>query len=143
MPNMVAASRAQLEPCSCSSVLRTCTHLEVSGQETSTHIESVEGIAPEDQVVLLGGTPLEDGSLIGQCGISKFTILEVAAHMLGGKVHGSLTRAGKVRGQAPEVAKQARSCRRLAVPRDACNTTGALSISCQALARRKGPNANS
>ncbi|TFJ99899.1 MORN repeat-containing protein 2 [Platysternon megacephalum] len=84
--------------------------LEVSGQETvahvKAHIESLEGIAPEDQVVLLGGTPLEDESLIGQCGISEFTTLEVAARMLGGKVHGSLARAGKVRGQTPKVAKQ-------------------------------------
>ncbi|CAM2105281.1 unnamed protein product [Caretta caretta] len=84
--------------------------LEVSGQETVTHIkariESLEGIAPEDQMVLLGGTPLEDGSLIRQCGISELTTLEVAARMLGGKVHGSLACAGKVGDQTPKVAKQ-------------------------------------
>ncbi|XP_038245041.1 ubiquitin-like protein FUBI [Dermochelys coriacea] len=84
--------------------------LEVSGQETVAHIkaciESLEGIAPEDQVVLLGGTPLKDGSLIRQCGISELTILEVAAHMLDGKVHGSLACAQKVGGQTPKVAKQ-------------------------------------
>ncbi|EMP31613.1 Ubiquitin-like protein FUBI [Chelonia mydas] len=83
---------------------------EVSGQETVAHIkariESLEGIAPEDQVVLLGGTPLEDGSLIRQCGISELTTLEVAARMLGGKVHGLLACAGKVGDQTPKVAKQ-------------------------------------
>lgn len=45
----------------------------------------MEGIAPEDQVVLLGGTPLEDGAVIGQCGIADLTTLEVVARMLGGK----------------------------------------------------------
>ncbi|CAM5112661.1 unnamed protein product, partial [Natator depressus] len=121
--------------------------LEVSGQETVAHIkariESLEGIAPEDQVVLLGGTPLEDGSLIRQCGISELTTLEVAARMLGGKVHGSLACAGKVGDQTPKVAKQEKKRRRrrkkLAMPRDACSTTGTLSILCRALARRRAP----
>ncbi|KAG8146639.1 hypothetical protein E2320_013774 [Naja naja] len=58
--------------------------LEVSGHETVSHlkarIESLEGIALEDQVILLGGIPLENDSVIGQCGISDLTTLEVNAH---------------------------------------------------------------
>uniref|UniRef100_A0A8D2CSW1 FAU ubiquitin like and ribosomal protein S30 fusion n=1 Tax=Sciurus vulgaris TaxID=55149 RepID=A0A8D2CSW1_SCIVU len=84
--------------------------LEVTGQETvaqvKAHVASLEGIAPEDQVVLLAGTPLEDEATLGQCGVEALTTLEVAGRMLGGKVHGSLARAGKVRGQTPKVAKQ-------------------------------------
>uniref|UniRef100_A0A2K6UZX0 Uncharacterized protein n=1 Tax=Saimiri boliviensis boliviensis TaxID=39432 RepID=A0A2K6UZX0_SAIBB len=38
--------------------------------------------------------------------IKILTTLEVAGRMLGGKVHGSLAHAGKVRGQTPRVAKQ-------------------------------------
>uniref|UniRef100_A0A8C9IYH3 40S ribosomal protein S30 n=1 Tax=Panthera tigris altaica TaxID=74533 RepID=A0A8C9IYH3_PANTA len=38
--------------------------------------------------------------------IKALTTLEVACRRLEGKVHGSLTRAGKVRGQTPKVAKQ-------------------------------------
>uniref|UniRef100_A0A8C3PD47 FAU ubiquitin like and ribosomal protein S30 fusion n=3 Tax=Archelosauria TaxID=1329799 RepID=A0A8C3PD47_CHRPI len=121
--------------------------LEVSGQETvahiKAHIESLEGIASEDQVVLLGGTPLEDESLIGQCGISEFTTLEVAARMLGGKVHGSLARAGKVRGQTPKVAKQekkkkktGRAKRRMQYNRRFVNIVPGFG-------KKKGPNANS
>lgn len=45
----------------------------------------MEGISPEDQIVLLGGTPLEDDAVIGQCGIADLSTLEVAARMLGGK----------------------------------------------------------
>ncbi|XP_049499154.1 FAU ubiquitin-like and ribosomal protein S30 isoform X1 [Panthera uncia] len=80
--------------------------LEVTGQETvaqiKVHVASLEGIAPEDQVVLLAGTPLEDEATLGQCGVEALTTLEVAGRMLGGKVHGSLARAGKVRGQTPK-----------------------------------------
>ncbi|CAD7670705.1 unnamed protein product [Nyctereutes procyonoides] len=53
--------------------------LEVTGQEM--------GIFPEDQVLLLVGMPLEDEATLGQCG---------------GKVHGSLACAGKVRGKTPK-----------------------------------------
>ncbi|XP_025212393.1 ubiquitin-like protein fubi and ribosomal protein S30 isoform X1 [Theropithecus gelada] len=83
--------------------------LEVTGQETvaqiKAHVASLEGIAPEDQVVLLAGTPLEDEATLGQCGVEALTTLEVAGRMLGGKVHGSLARAGKVRGQTPKVSE--------------------------------------
>lgn len=53
--------------------------------------------------MLLAGTPLEDEATLGQCGVEALTTLEVAGRMLGGKVHGSLARAGKVRGQTPKV----------------------------------------
>uniref|UniRef100_A0A8D2FGB6 Ubiquitin-like domain-containing protein n=1 Tax=Theropithecus gelada TaxID=9565 RepID=A0A8D2FGB6_THEGE len=83
--------------------------LEVTGQEMVTqikaHVASLEGIAPGDQVVLLAGTPLEDEATMGQCGVEAL-ISQVASCMLGGKVHGSLTHAGKVRGQTLKVAKQ-------------------------------------
>nr|XP_039321853.1 40S ribosomal protein S30-like [Saimiri boliviensis boliviensis] len=50
--------------------------------------------------------PLEDEATLGQCGVEALTTLEVAGRMLGGRVHGSLAGAGKVRGQTPKVAKQ-------------------------------------
>ena len=46
---------------------------------------SLEGIAPEDQVVLLAGSPLEDEATLGQCGVEALTTLEVAGRMLGGE----------------------------------------------------------
>ena len=68
--------------------------LEVTSQETvsqiKAHVASLEGIAPEDQVLLLAGTPLEDEGILGQCGVEALSTLEVAGCMLGGKVHGSL-----------------------------------------------------
>ncbi|XP_044767725.1 ubiquitin-like protein FUBI [Neomonachus schauinslandi] len=120
--------------------------LEVTGQETvaqiKAHVASLEGIAP-DQVVLLAGTPLEDEATLGQCGVEALTTLEVAGRMLGGKVHGSLARAGKVRGQTPKVAKQekkkkktGRAKRRMQYNRRFVNVVPTFG-------KKKGPNANS
>ena len=46
----------------------------------------MEGIAPEDQVLLLAGTPLEDEATLGQCGVEALSTLEVAGRMLGGEL---------------------------------------------------------
>ncbi|XP_042115566.1 ubiquitin-like FUBI-ribosomal protein eS30 fusion protein [Peromyscus maniculatus bairdii] len=121
--------------------------LEVTGQETvaqiKAHVSSLEGIAPEDQVLLLAGSPLEDEATLGQCGVEALTTLEVAGRMLGGKVHGSLARAGKVRGQTPKVAKQekkkkktGRAKRRMQYNRRFVNVVPTFG-------KKKGPNANS
>nr|BAE40285.1 unnamed protein product [Mus musculus] len=121
--------------------------LEVTGQETvaqiKDHVASLEGIATEDQVVLLAGSPLEDEATLGQCGVEALTTLEVAGRMLGGKVHGSLARAGKVRGQTPKVAKQekkkkktGRAKRRMQYNRRFVNVVPTFG-------KKKGPNANS
>ena len=94
-------------------------------------------------MVLLGGAPLDDDAVIGQCGVTDLTTLEVAARMLGGKVHGSLARAGKVRGQTPKVAKQekkkkktGRAKRRMQYNRRFVNIVPGFG-------KKKGPNANS
>nr|XP_004656711.1 ubiquitin-like protein fubi and ribosomal protein S30 [Jaculus jaculus] len=121
--------------------------LEVTGQETvaqiKAHVASLEGIAPEDQVVLLAGTPLEDEAILAHCGVEALATLEVAGRMLGGKVHGSLARAGKVRGQTPKVAKQekkkkktGRAKRRMQYNRRFVNVVPTFG-------KKKGPNANS
>ena len=82
----------------------------MTSQETVTQIRarvaSLKGIAPEDQIMLLAGMPLKDEATLGQCGVEALTTLEVASCMLGGKFHGSLAYAGKVRGQTLTVAKQ-------------------------------------
>lgn len=93
--------------------------------------------------MLLAGTPLEDEATLGQCGVEALTTLEVAGRMLGGKVHGSLARAGKVRGQTPKVAKQekkkkktGRAKRRMQYNRRFVNVVPTFG-------KKKGPNANS
>ncbi|XP_027482232.2 LOW QUALITY PROTEIN: putative ubiquitin-like protein FUBI-like protein ENSP00000310146, partial [Zalophus californianus] len=121
--------------------------LEVTGQEAvaqiKAHVASLEGIAPVDQVVLLAGTPLEDeATLLGQCGVEALTTLEVASHMLGGKVHGSLARAGKVRGQTPKVAKQEKKKKTGQAKRWMQYNQRFVNV-VPTFGKKKGPNANS
>ena len=66
--------------------------------------------------------PLQTGFDLEQVGIAPFTTLTTQPGLLGGKVHGSLARAGKVKGQTPKVdaeekkkAKTGRAKRRMQV----------------------------
>ncbi|XP_066236082.1 ubiquitin-like protein FUBI [Saccopteryx leptura] len=121
--------------------------LEVTGQETvaqiKAHVASLEGIAPEDQVVLLAGTPLEDEAILGQCGVEALTTLEVAGRMLGGKVHSSLARAGKVRGQTPKVAKQEKKKKTTGRAKRRMQYNWHFVNVVPTFGKKKGPNANS
>ncbi|KAE8607185.1 hypothetical protein XENTR_v10011071 [Xenopus tropicalis] len=121
--------------------------LEVSGQETISQIKdqisSLEGIPSEDQVVVLAGSPLSEEHTLQQCGVCDLSTLDIVARLLGGKVHGSLARAGKVRGQTPKVAKQekkkkktGRAKRRMQYNRRFVNVVPTFG-------KKKGPNANS
>ncbi|XP_072277498.1 ubiquitin-like FUBI-ribosomal protein eS30 fusion protein [Pyxicephalus adspersus] len=121
--------------------------LEVSGQATVSQIKaqifSLEGIPCEDQIVFLSGTSLADDATLIQSGVCDLSTLDVAARLLGGKVHGSLARAGKVRGQTPKVAKQekkkkktGRAKRRMQYNRRFVNVVPTFG-------KKKGPNANS
>ncbi|XP_023668704.1 FAU ubiquitin like and ribosomal protein S30 fusion a [Paramormyrops kingsleyae] len=124
------------------------THaLEVTGTETvrdiKLQVQLLEGVPVEEQVLLLAGSPLDDAASLGQCGVSEHCTLEVLARMLGGKVHGSLARAGKVRGQTPKVDKQekkkkktGRAKRRIQYNRRFVNVVPTFG-------KKKGPNANS
>ncbi|XP_018601814.1 ubiquitin-like protein FUBI [Scleropages formosus] len=124
------------------------THtVEVTGHETvrdiKVRVQALEGVALEDQVLLLAGSPLEDDACLAQYGVSEHCTLEVVSRMLGGKVHGSLARAGKVRGQTPKVDKQekkkkktGRAKRRIQYNRRFVNVVPTFG-------KKKGPNANS
>ncbi|NXC37214.1 UBIM protein, partial [Campylorhamphus procurvoides] len=89
---------------------QTLLTLEVSGFETLAQIKEkvaeLSGVPPEDQVLLFAGSPLDDDTVLGQSALPELATLDLSTRLLGGKVHGSLARAGKVRGQTPKVAKQ-------------------------------------
>uniref|UniRef100_G3PH61 Ubiquitin-like domain-containing protein n=1 Tax=Gasterosteus aculeatus aculeatus TaxID=481459 RepID=G3PH61_GASAC len=64
------------------------THtLEVTGQETvgqiKAHVQGLEGLLVEDQVLLLAGCPLEDDATLASCGVSELCTLDVAGRLLG------------------------------------------------------------
>jgi len=50
--------------------------------QIKAHVALLERITPEDQVVLLAGTPLEDEATLGHCGVEALTTLEVAGQSL-------------------------------------------------------------
>ena len=57
-----------------------------------------------DEIVLsFNGTPLNDEQTVEQFGLTTGSTLDATVKLFGGKVHGSLARAGKVKGQTPKV----------------------------------------
>ncbi|KAL0830427.1 hypothetical protein ABMA28_002602 [Loxostege sticticalis] len=121
------------------------THvLDVNGEESIAQIKdrlrSLAGVENEDLTLSLSGAPLEDSCLVSEL---SSTELDLTVPLLGGKVHGSLARAGKVKGQTPKVEKQqkkkkktGRAKRRIQYNRRFVNVV-------QTFGRRRGPNSNS
>ncbi|KAG8227046.1 hypothetical protein J437_LFUL014893 [Ladona fulva] len=86
------------------------------------------------------GKPVEDEVLVSELQSHN---LDLTVPLKGGKVHGSLARAGKVKNQTPKVEKQekkkkktGRAKRRIQYNRRFVNIV-------QGFGRRRGPNANS
>ncbi len=63
-----------------------------------------EGVAAEALCIVNQGRVLTEGTL-AENGVEALATLQASVRVLGGKVHGSLARAGKVRGQTPKVEK--------------------------------------
>ncbi|XP_037281914.2 ribosomal protein S30 [Rhipicephalus microplus] len=120
--------------------------VEVTGEETvsflKNYLHTAEGIVPEDQRLYAeGGKPLNDGDLLSAC-LTDGALVNAVVPLVGGKVHGSLARAGKVKGQTPKVEKQekkkkktGRAKRRIQYNRRFVNAVATFG-------RRRGPNAN-
>ncbi|NWH75469.1 UBIM protein, partial [Piaya cayana] len=82
----------------------------VSGSDTVAQLKAqlaaLPGVPPpEEQILVFAGTPLADDAVLDQTPLPEFATLELSTRLLGGKVHGSLARAGKVRGQTPKVSE--------------------------------------
>jgi len=102
----------------------------------------LENASVEDLVLYRGGKPLENEFILAHC-VSDSATLDLDLRMLGGKVHGSLARAGKVKGQTPKVEKKekrkkktGRAKRRMQYNRRFVNVVASFG-------RKKGPNSNS
>ncbi|KAM9294177.1 ubiquitin-like FUBI-ribosomal protein eS30 fusion protein [Gastrophryne carolinensis] len=121
--------------------------LDVSGQDTvldvKARVAQLSGLSACDLLLSYAGVTLQDDSVLSQCGLCDRSTVDVTVRLLGGKVHGSLARAGKVRGQTPKVAKQekkkkktGRAKRRMQYNRRFVNVVPTFG-------KKKGPNSNS
>jgi len=122
--------------------------VEVSGFESvewlKAQVCALEGIEDaEEQVLSLNGAPLLESEPLASCGLAELCTVEMTGRLLGGKVHGSLARAGKVKGQTSKVEKQekkkkktGRARRRIQYNRRFVNVVATFG-------RKKGPNSNS
>merc|ERR1712141_373181 len=94
----------------------------------------------DDILLYVSGKPLsEDGvvSSIENCAV------DVTVPLLGGKVHGSLARAGKVRGQTPKVDAQEKKKKRTGRVKRRIQYNRRFVNVVATFGRRRGPNANS
>merc|ERR1712179_808211 len=64
------------------------------------------GYDTTELVLSQNGRCLEDDLTLAEAGINELATVEVFSRVVGGKVHGSLARAGKVKGQTPKVDPQ-------------------------------------
>merc|ERR1712048_1147580 len=106
-------------------------------------IEFCSGVKCEDQVLTYAGRPLLDDNTLSEGDLTESSTMYLGERLLGGKVHGSLARAGKVKGQTPKVdaqekkkKKTGRAKRRKQYNRRFVNVVATFG-------RKKGPNANS
>lgn len=116
-----------------------CEGNESVGQ-IKEQVAKLEGIPVGEVCLYCSGSPLNEEDLVAN--LRSFSI-DVSVSLKGGKVHGSLARAGKVKGQTPKVDKQekkkkktGRAKRRIQYNRRFVNVV-------QGFGRRRGPNANS
>ncbi|EFO21618.1 hypothetical protein LOAG_06871 [Loa loa] len=112
--------------------------------ETTTVAELKTLLHVDGALLTHGATILDDDKApLMNFGICDEANIDVSFRLLGGKVHGSLARAGKVRAQTPKVEKQekkkkktGRAARRIQYNRRFVN------IAVSGVGRKRGPNSN-
>lgn len=124
------------------SVRRLINVFPATPPSSSSSTTTVIGVPASAQYLTLGGRVLEDGVLAEQ-GVSSLMTVNVGVRMKGGKVHGSLARAGKVKGQTPKVEaeekkkkKTGRAKRRIQYNKRFVNVVVGFG-------KKRGPNSNS
>merc|ERR1712173_240857 len=110
-------------------------------QALRAQLSLLEGVDAEQLNLFCSGAPLEDEVSLA---FLENQSLDLTIPLKGGKVHGSLARAGKVRGQTPKVEagkkkkkKTGRAKRRIQYVRRFVNVVETFG------GRKKGPNSNS
>merc|ERR1711994_858981 len=110
---------------------------EANVEVLRAQLAQMEGVEPDMLNLYCAGSPLEDDMSLATL---ENQAVDITVPLRGGKVHGSLARAGKVRGQTPKVEavekKKSRAKRRIQYNRRFVNVV-------ETFGRKKGPNSNS
>merc|ERR1739848_832853 len=114
--------------------------VEETAGDVKLAVAESEGFAPDDLVLYYNGTPLSDNQALAKCADLATVVCEL--RLLGGKVHGSLARAGKVKGQTPKVDKQEKKKKRTGRAKRRQYNRRFVNV-VATFGRKKGPNANS
>jgi len=114
--------------------------VECEENETIGNIKvRVNNGIPLDQIHLYcEGEPLDDETLVGSLSCGE---LDMNIGLLGGKVHGSLARAGKVKGQTPKVEKQEKKKKKTGRAKRRFQYNRRFVNIVQSFGRKRGPNA--
>lgn len=83
-----------------------------------------------------------DEQTIEQFGLTAGSTLDATVKLFGGKVHGSLARAGKVKGQTPKVAKQEKRKKKTGRAKRRLQYKQRFATKVPGFGRRRGPNSN-
>jgi len=121
---------------------KSVRQLEIEPESTVGQLkEKIEDIPAEELLLYCRGRPLANEELVRDC-IEPNDTIDITIGLLGGKVHGSLAGAGKVKGQTPKVEKQekrkkktGRAKRRMQYNRRFVSTVASIG------GRKRGPNA--
>lgn len=100
----------------------------------------MESIDAEDFTLACEGSILQVDAVVSDLGSLE---LDFNIPMIGGKVHGSLARAGKVKGQTPKVEKQEKKKKKTGRAKRRIQFNRRFANVVQSFGRRRGPNANS
>ncbi|XP_076166487.1 ribosomal protein S30 [Ptiloglossa arizonensis] len=115
------------------------SHENVTIAELKEKIVQLEGAANTAFNLYCSGLLLTDETLVGELASN---ILELTVSLRGGKVHGSLARAGKVKAQTPKVEKQEKSKKKTGRAKRRIQYNRRFVNVVQTFGRRRGPNAN-
>merc|ERR1712071_448579 len=120
------------------------THLlECTGSENIAELKAkiavLENLPVGELRLLSAGSPLEDDICVST--LSSAT-LDVTVPLVGGKVHGSLARAGKVKHQTPKVEKAEKKKKKTGRAERRVQYNSRFVNVVPTFGRKKGPNAN-
>lgn len=99
----------------------------------------LENVMDTDMTLACEGTILSDDAVVESLSSIE---LDLTIPLLGGKVHGSLARAGKVKGQTPKVEKQEKKKKKTGRAKRRIQFNRRFANVVQGFGRRRGPNAN-